>query len=100
MDSLKLGKGMDKYPSDRDALHRIFLKAKVKAVFAADDHRYDRREKDGILYLITGGGGAPIYALKDRGGYFHYLWISVQKGRVEGEVVDLEGQIRDQFVIE
>ena len=99
-DSLKLGKGMDKYPSDRDALHRIFLKAKVKAVFAADDHRYDRREKDSIVYLITGGGGAPIYALKDRGGYFHYLWISVQKGRVEGEVVDLEGQIRDQFVIE
>jgi hypothetical protein len=43
--SFKMGKGMDKYPFDRDDLHRLFVKAKVKAVFAADDHRYDRRER-------------------------------------------------------
>jgi hypothetical protein len=90
---------MDKYPFDRDNLHQLFLKTKVNAVFMADDHRYDRREKDSILYMITGGGGAPLYALKDKGGYFHYVWISVQVDRREGEVVDLEGQIRDKFVI-
>lgn len=100
MDSLKIGKAMDKYPFDRDELHRLFLRTGVKAVFAADDHRYDRRGKDNILYLITGGGGAPIYAFKDQGGYFHYVWISVGKGKVEGEVVDLEGQIQDRFAIE
>jgi len=100
MDSLKLGKGMDKDPFARDHLHRLFLKTKVKAVFVADDHRYDRRERDNILYVITGGGGAPIYALKDKGGYFHYIWVSVQDGRIEGEVVDLDGQIQDRFVIE
>jgi hypothetical protein len=99
VDSLKKGKGMDKYPFDRDNLHQLFLKTKVNAVFMADDHRYDRREKDSILYIITGGGGAPLYALKDKGGYFHYVWISVQVDRREGEVVDLEGQIRDKFVI-
>ena len=27
-------------------------------------------------------------------------WISVQKERIEGEVVDLEGQIQDRFMIE
>jgi hypothetical protein len=99
-DSFKLGRAMDKYPSDRDNLHRLFLKTKVKAVFAADDHRYDRGEKDNILYVITGGGGAPIYALEDRGGFFHYVWISVQRGRMECEVVDLEGRVRDRFLIE
>ena len=57
MDSLKTGRAMDRYPVERDALHRLFLKTKVKAVFEADDHRYDRMEKDHILYLITGGGG-------------------------------------------
>jgi hypothetical protein len=72
----------------------------VKAVFAGDDHRYDRMENDQILYIITGGGGAPIYTFKDLGGYFHYVWISVQDGRIEGEVVDLDGQIQDRFVIE
>lgn len=100
MGSLKIGKAMDKYPFDRDELHRLFLRTGVKTVFAADDHRYDRREKDNILYLITGGGGAPIYTFEDQGGYFHYVWISVKRGRMEGEVVDLEGEIRDRFVVE
>ena len=99
-DSLKSGRSMDKYPLERDNLHQLFLKTKVKAVFAADDHRYDQREKDGILYVISGGGGAPLASFKERGGYFHYVWISVQKGRIEGEVVDVDGQIQDTFVIE
>ena len=100
MGSSKAGRTLDKYPLERDDLHRLFLEKKVKAVFEADDHRYDRREKDGILYLISGGGGAPLASLKERGGYFHYVWISVQKERIEGEVVDLEGQIQDRFMIE
>jgi len=91
---------MDKYPIERDDLHWLFLKNKVRAVFEADDHRYDRREQDGILYLISGGGGAPLTSLKEKGGFFHYVWISAQKEKIEGEVVDLEGQIKDSFVIE
>jgi len=98
--SLKLGHALDKYPHERDDLHQFFLKTKVKTVFQADDHRYDRTEKDGILYLISGGGGAPLTAFKESGGYFHYVWISVQKEKIEGEVVDLEGQVQDRFVIE
>ena len=63
-DSLKMGRAMDKYPLERDDLHQLFLKVKVKGVFAGDGHRYDRSEKDGILYLIYGGGGAPSLPLK------------------------------------
>jgi len=99
VDSFKRGGGMDKYPSDRDQLHQLFLKAKMNAVFAGDDHRYDRREKEGILYIISGGGGAPLHPFKERGGYFHYVWVSVQADRIEGEVVDLEGEVRDRFTI-
>jgi len=100
IDSLKKGRAMDKYPVERDALHQLFLKTNVKAVFEGDDHRYDRMEKDHVLYLITGGGGAPLTSFRERGGFFHYVWISVQQERIEGEVVDLEGQIRDRFMIE
>ena len=100
VDSFKLGKAMDKHPLARDDLHQLFVKTKVKAVFQGDDHRYNQMENDHILYIITGGGGAPIYAFKDNGGYFHYVWVSLQKGRLEGEVVDLEGQIQDRFIIE
>jgi hypothetical protein len=100
IDSLKKGRAMDRYPLDRDALHRLFLKTGVRAVFEGDDHRYDRMEKDHILYLITGGGGAPLTSFKERGRFFHYVWMSVQQERIEGEVVDLEGRIRDRFMIE
>jgi hypothetical protein len=100
IDSLKKGRVMDRYPLERDHLHRLFLKTGVNAVFEGDDHRYDRTEKNHILYLITGGGGAPLTSFKDRGRFFHYVWISVQQERIEGEVVDLEGQIRDRFMVE
>jgi predicted phosphodiesterase len=99
-DSLKRGRAMDRYPLERDHLHRLFLKMGVKAVFEGDDHRYDQMEKDGILYLITGGGGAPLASFEKRGGFFHYVWISVQQEKMEGEVVDLDGRIRDRFMIE
>jgi hypothetical protein len=91
---------MDKYPLERDDLHHLFLKTGVKGVFAADDHRYDRREKDGILYVISGGGGAPLYPLAEKGGFFHYVLISIQREKIEGEVIDQEGQIQDKFVID
>jgi hypothetical protein len=68
---------MDKYPLDRDHPHRFFLKNELKAVFEAGDHRYDRMEKDHILYFVTGGGGTPSASLEERGGYFHHVWISV-----------------------
>jgi len=100
MDSFKTGRAMDKYPVERDHLHQLFVKTGVKAVFAGDDHRYDRIEKDRILYLITGGGGAPIYTFKDSGGYFHFVWVSVHWGRMEGEVIDLDGQIQDRFMFD
>ncbi len=100
IDSLKRGWAMDRYPRERDDLHSLFLRDKVKAVFEADDHRYDRRLEDGILYLISGGGGAPLYTTEKRGGYFHYVWISVEKEKIEGKAVALEGNVQDRFVIE
>ena len=99
IDSLKKGRAMDRYPLERDDLHRLFLRKKVRAVFEADDHRYDRREEDGILYVISGGGGAPLSSVSERGGYFHYVWISAQKEMIVGEAVDLEGRVRDRFMI-
>jgi hypothetical protein len=33
----------------------------VDLLFAGHDHLYERGEKDGIKYVISGGGGAPLY---------------------------------------
>ncbi len=99
-DSFKIGKAMDRYPSERDDLHQLFVKNGVKAVFQGDDHRYSRMERDRIVYIISGGGGAPLYGPRERGGYFHYVFFSLERGKLEGEVIDLEGRRQDRLRIE
>jgi len=39
----------------------IFEKYKVAVVFTGHDHNYQHHLKDGVRYVITGGGGAPLY---------------------------------------
>lgn len=43
------------------ALVPLFEKFKVTAGFFGHDHNYQRHVKNGIQYIITGGGGAPLY---------------------------------------
>jgi predicted phosphodiesterase len=38
----------------------LFEKYNVTAVFAGHDHNYQHHVKNGIHYVITGGGGAPL----------------------------------------
>ena len=39
----------------------LFEQYKVTAVFNGHDHNYQRHLKNGIHYIVTGGGGAPLY---------------------------------------
>jgi hypothetical protein len=43
------------------ALVPLFEKYKVSAGFFGHDHNYQHHLKNGIHYIITGGGGAPLY---------------------------------------
>jgi 3',5'-cyclic AMP phosphodiesterase CpdA len=75
---------------NRDALHRLFVTYRVKAVFAGHEHLFDERTVDGIRYYITGGGGAPMGAIPDKGGFFHYLLVTVSGKKVAVEVKRLQ----------
>jgi 3',5'-cyclic AMP phosphodiesterase CpdA len=98
-----LGKGhhahdsLDKYPDSRDRLEALFAKVKVDAVFAGHEHYYERRTVDGILHIITGGGGAPIYDKEEYGGFNHFVIVTVDGDNVSAEVVDINGKVRDRF---
>ena len=46
---------------DRAGIPEMLRAHKVSLVLAGHDHVYERGEKDGLRYLITGGGGAPLY---------------------------------------
>ncbi len=98
-----LGKGhhahdsLDKYPESRDRLDALFAKSKVDAVFSGHEHYFERRIVDGINYIITGGGGAPVYDTEEDGGFYHFVRVTVDGDKVSAEVIDIDGKVRDRF---
>lgn len=44
-------------------LHPLFKQYGVKLVFQGHDHIYYRTTRDGIVYVVSGGGGAPLYGI-------------------------------------
>jgi len=58
--------------------HPIFVKTGVDVVLNGHAHNYERIEKDGITYLVVGGGGAVPRGLAPK--------------RVDGSIVAVEGR--------
>ena len=50
--------------SVREQFHDIFVEHGVDIVFAGHDHYYYRTVRDDIQYVVTGGGGAPLYDIQ------------------------------------
>jgi hypothetical protein len=78
--------------------HRI-----VSAVFGGHDHCYERLERNGVRYFVSGGGGTRVYpeatacpafdyaARKIYVAQHHYLRVHVAGDKVELTAVALEG---------
>jgi predicted phosphodiesterase len=45
-------------------LPALFRQHKVDLVFSGHDHTYERGVGDGLPFVVTGGGGAPLYRLR------------------------------------
>ncbi|MCB9770289.1 MAG: metallophosphoesterase [Candidatus Omnitrophica bacterium] len=60
----------------------------VKMVFGSDIHLYRNCGiKEGVQYVITGGGGAPIHTPEEEGGFHHYLLVRVRGEKVSWSVI-------------
>ncbi|MFA5811092.1 MAG: metallophosphoesterase [bacterium] len=94
-----LGRSLDKHPDARDALHRLFVQKKVDVVFEGHEHTYRRMDVDGIKYVVTGGGGAPLYGSHSLTPFNHFVLVTVKGRRVETKVIDRDGALRDEFVL-
>ncbi|MHB1390895.1 MAG: metallophosphoesterase [Thermoleophilia bacterium] len=46
--------------ANKTELHNLFVSRGVDIVFEGHEHYYLRHEQNGIQYIITGGGGAPL----------------------------------------
>lgn len=92
--------GLDRFPEERDILHELFVAYQVNLVFAGHEHLYNRKERDGITYVITGGGGAPLLTFQEEfGGFFHYIIAKRLNGGYVFSVHTMDGIIKDEFKI-
>ncbi len=65
--------GMEHRPH-AEWLHERFARAKISAVFSGHIHSLLHTERDGVNYVISGGGGSKLKNTDDR---HHYLWCRV-----------------------
>lgn len=47
-------------------LPALFKQHKVDVILSGHDHTYERGVGDGLPFVVTGGGGAPLYRLRSR----------------------------------
>jgi len=75
----------------------------VTAVFQGHNHNYQRAERNGVLYITTGGGGAPLYPIGDLTPETkfakvvnHYCRVRLSGKTLTLEAVDLQGEVFDR----
>jgi predicted phosphodiesterase len=82
----QLGKSIDKYPAERDALHQLFKDNHVTAVFTGHEHTFNQHVRDGVRYLIIGGAGGQLFPnIFGTGNFYHYIVV-----HVDGDKVDMK----------
>jgi acid phosphatase type 7 len=81
----------------------LFEQYKVTAIFNGHDHNYQHHLKNGIHYIVTGGGGAPLYPVdapipemtKKVESTEHFVKVSVNGKQARVEAVALDGHLID-----
>jgi predicted phosphodiesterase len=87
----------------RKLLPALAAKYGIRVVFSGHDHAYERSKRDGVSYIVTGGGGAQSYSVRNPNPYkqfffsgLHYCVVTVDgdKARIVAKTPD--GKILDK----
>jgi hypothetical protein len=92
----------DKESSMYGLYGRLIEEAKVTAVFQGHNHNYQRAERKGVIYITTGGAGAPLYPIGDltpetkfAREVHHYVRVRLKGRTMSLEAVDWSGNVID-----
>jgi predicted phosphodiesterase len=87
-------------------INGMLVASGVDLVFAGHVHAYERLEKDGVTYVISGGGGAGLYSPVERSDYsliyemkHHYVRLIPGQDGLLVEAVAVDGTIIDSFIV-
>jgi 3',5'-cyclic AMP phosphodiesterase CpdA len=72
-----------------EELQSLFEKYRVNYVFAGHIHSYARQEKNGVVYLVTGGAGGRLHLPPEFGGFYHYVKVTVTDTGISDKIVRL-----------
>lgn len=92
----------------RNTLKPLFdaRNSKVKLVFTGHDHNYEHALVEGIHYIVTGGGGAPLYGNGHESWTiysekaFHYCLVDVSNSLLQFSAIRMDGTVMDSFNLE
>jgi predicted phosphodiesterase len=83
----------------------LFEKYNVTTVFNGHDHNYQHHIKNGVHYVVTGGGGAPLYPVdgpipgitQKVESTEHYVDVKVNGNQAVIEAIALDGHLIDRI---
>ncbi|MBN1880992.1 MAG: metallophosphoesterase [Deltaproteobacteria bacterium] len=89
------------------SIEGILIDSGVDLVFSGHVHAYERLEKSGVIYVISGGGGAGLYRQVERSNCsavyemkHHYVRIFHKDDGLVVEAVALDGSVIDSFTVD
>lgn len=88
----------------------LFEEHDVDLVLNGHDHNYQRHRRSGIIYVVTGGGGAGLYEIGScpegtdppvvtDTSHHHFLVMNVGADSVRVEARSVEGEVLDRFTV-
>ncbi len=87
-------------------LEPILREGRVQLVINGHDHDYQRHEAHGITYIVTGGGGAPLYEVTPDTPFVikakmahHHCELMVNGGTISVRAIQPDGAVIDEFAI-
>ena len=97
-------------------LSPLFEKYGVDIVFNGHVHNYERSYplknnkidmENGVIYVVTGGGGAQLYGLREKRSFFtaecaikyHYCLVKIVEKHLQMVVYDIDGKLLDLLII-
>ena len=93
------GKFQDSPLNNAEELHELFKgNNKVKAIFAAHEHIFNRYERDGLTYIISGGAGAILHHGYG-GNYYHFVKVSFyrEEEKINIKTIGIFNEVIEDF---
>lgn len=91
----------------RDAgIDRLLRRAHVDLVISGHDHAYERGDDEGLRFMVSGGGGAPLYPRRTGRSMskiyrseYHYVRVDIDRDVARFTTVRPDGTVLDRAVL-